>query len=170
MNTTTPSQRNCGDRKNCTQKQSKVFDLAIRAAMHGRSAAPSRYYRIFANFAAANDRDSAANFNTSTEKSERINCMKLRVGDLVEVRSVDEILKTLDSSGTLDLLPFMPEMLVYCGKRFKVWKRVHKTCDTIYYDGTREIKNVVMLDQLRCDGSAMAVARPLAPFFGKKPG
>jgi len=136
--------------------------------MLGQSAAPSRYYRIFANFAAANDRDSAANFNTSTEKSERINCMKLRVGDLVEVRSVDEILKTLDSSGALDLLPFMPEMLVYCGKRFKVWKRVHKTCDTIYYDGTREIKNVVMLDQLRCDGSAHGGCQAACSIFWKE--
>jgi hypothetical protein len=80
--------------------------------------------------------------------------MRLRVGDLVEVRSAAEILKTLDSEGRLELLPFMPEMLQYCGKRYRIWKRVHKTCDTIFYDGTREIKNVVMLKELRCDGSA----------------
>ena len=35
----------------------------------------------------------------------------LRKGDLVEVRSEEEILRTLDADGKLDGLPFMPEML-----------------------------------------------------------
>ena len=25
----------------------------------------------------------------------------------------------------------MPQMFEYCGKRFKVYKRAHKTCDTV---------------------------------------
>jgi hypothetical protein len=94
--------------------------------------------------------------------------MSLRVGDLVEVRSVDEILKTLDTNGTLELLPFMPEMLQYCGRRFHVWKRVHKTCDTIFYDGTREITDVVMLKELRCDGSAHAGCQAECAIFWKE--
>ena len=94
--------------------------------------------------------------------------MKLRVGDLVEVRSVDEILKTLDCNAAYELLPFMPEMLAYCGRRFHVWKRVHKTCDTIYYDGTREIKNVVMLKELRCDGSAHGGCQAECAIFWKE--
>jgi hypothetical protein len=40
----------------------------------------------------------------------------LRVGDWVEVRSAAEIFATLDERGCLDALPFMPEMLSYCGK------------------------------------------------------
>src|SRR5262249_30645586 len=35
-------------------------------------------------------------------------------GDLVEIRSLDEILKTLNDNGTLDGVPFMPEMAAYC--------------------------------------------------------
>ena len=35
----------------------------------------------------------------------------LRAGDVVEVRSLDEILATLDEQGELDALPFMPEMV-----------------------------------------------------------
>ena len=41
----------------------------------------------------------------------------LRVGDLVEVRSADEIMATLDERGELENLPFMPEMLKFCGQR-----------------------------------------------------
>src|SRR6266849_5955985 len=43
--------------------------------------------------------------------------LNLRVGDVVEVRSEQEILETLDARGTLEGLPFMPEMLKYRGKR-----------------------------------------------------
>ena len=40
-------------------------------------------------------------------------------GDLVEVKTPDEIASTLDSDGALDHLPFMPEMLEFCGRRFQ---------------------------------------------------
>ena len=53
---------------------------------------------------------------------------RLHPGDLVEVLSADQILRTLDAEGTLDHLPFMPEMVEFCGKRFTVSKRVLKTC------------------------------------------
>ena len=57
--------------------------------------------------------------------------MKLRAGDWVEVRSKEEILRSLDKNGRLEGLPFMPQMFQYCGKRFRVFKRAHKTCDTV---------------------------------------
>ena len=56
----------------------------------------------------------------------------LKAGDEVEVKSIDEILSTLDDKGRLDLLPFMPEMKKFCGKKFKVYKREDKICDTIF--------------------------------------
>jgi hypothetical protein len=77
----------------------------------------------------------------------------LRVGDFVEVRTPGEILATLDENGALESLPFMPEMLQYCGRRFRVSKTAHKCCDTIVRDGTRYMDNAVHLD-LRCDGQA----------------
>ena len=43
-----------------------------------------------------------------------------RVGQLVEVRSKEEILRSFDKAGKLEGLPFMPEMFEYCGKRFRV--------------------------------------------------
>jgi hypothetical protein len=83
--------------------------------------------------------------------------VRLRPGDLVEVKAPEEILQTLDADGTLDQLPFMPEMVEFCGKRFQVSKRVLKTC---YYTertaaGFRKFKidDVVLLDGLRCSGA-----------------
>jgi hypothetical protein len=80
---------------------------------------------------------------------------KYRVGDWVEVRSKEEILKTLDNKGQLDGMPFMPEMFQYCGQRFPVHKRAHKTCDytTSYPYRTRRLQETVHLET-RCDGTA----------------
>ena len=39
---------------------------------------------------------------------------QFRAGDLVEIRSREEILATLDEHGRLDGMPFMPEMLAFC--------------------------------------------------------
>ncbi len=78
---------------------------------------------------------------------------KLKAGDWVEVRSKDEILATLDSDGRLDGMPFMPEMFAFCGKRFQVYKRAHKTCDTVFPVRGRRVASAVHLET-RCDGSA----------------
>jgi hypothetical protein len=78
----------------------------------------------------------------------------LRVGDIVEVRSGEEIVRTLDADGKLDGLPFMPEMLEFCGQRFRIRARAHKACDTIDWQQYRRMENAVHLEELRCDGSA----------------
>ena len=78
----------------------------------------------------------------------------LCAGDWVEIRSEAEILRSLDQHGQLDGLPFMPEMLKYCGQRFQVWKRAHKTCDTVNKTGGRRMTSAVHLQELRCDGQA----------------
>ena len=43
-----------------------------------------------------------------------------RAGDVVEVRSKEEILSSLDQHGCVDGMPFMPEMLEFCGRQFVV--------------------------------------------------
>jgi hypothetical protein len=78
---------------------------------------------------------------------------RLRRGDLVEVRSPGEILRTLDARGTTAGLPFMPEMVAACGARFAVERRADKVCDTIDYRGSRRMHDCVLLDGVRCDGS-----------------
>jgi hypothetical protein len=80
--------------------------------------------------------------------------LKLLAGELVEVRSQDEILATLDENGRLNAMPFMPEMLQYCGKQFRVYKVAHKTCDNIQPWNMRTVKDAVHLTGVRCDGQA----------------
>ena len=77
----------------------------------------------------------------------------LCAGDWVEVRSKEEILETLDKNGRLDGLPFMPQMFKYCGQRFQVYKRTHKTCDTVGISVSRCLPDGVHLEH-RCDGKA----------------
>lgn len=77
---------------------------------------------------------------------------KLKAGEWVEVRSKEEILATLDEHGRLAGLPFMPEMFNYCGKRFRVFKRAHKTCDTIGACTGRRMAEAVHLENVRCSG------------------
>jgi hypothetical protein len=78
-----------------------------------------------------------------------------RTGDVVEVRSKEEILATLDQRGCVDGMPFMPEMLQYCGQRFRVGAVAHKTCDTARQTWKgRRLQATVHLVGLRCDGLA----------------
>ncbi len=80
--------------------------------------------------------------------------LKLRAGEFVEVRSKAEILATLDTHGCLENLPFMPQMFQHCGQRFRVFKRAHKTCDTVRKPAGLKMANAVHLDGIRCDGEA----------------
>jgi hypothetical protein len=84
---------------------------------------------------------------------------RLRVGDVVELRSAAEILATLDEGAATQSMPFMPEMLRHAGQRFTVTRRVEKICDTVgKVSGepsvSRRMRSTVYLDDLRCDGSA----------------
>ena len=87
---------------------------------------------------------------------------KFKKGDIVEILHPSEIAKTLDSNGTLDNLPFMAEMIPYCGKKFKVSARLEKTCveckkpDSSVAEEMRAFltDDVVALENLRCSGSS----------------
>ena len=91
--------------------------------------------------------------NVSTELSNRPSAvLDLRPGELVRVRSAAEIFATLDAEGTLDGLPFMPEMIKYCGRTLSVGQRADATCAG---DGVlRRMRDAVHLTNIRCDGSA----------------
>jgi hypothetical protein len=92
----------------------------------------------------------------------------LTAGEWVEVRSQEEILATLDGRSQLDGLPFMPEMTRFCGQRFKVYKRAHRTCDTVDYVGGRGMERTVHLEGLRCDGAGHGACQALCLLFWKE--
>jgi hypothetical protein len=84
----------------------------------------------------------------------------LRAGDWVEVKSPEEIAQTLDANGTLEGLPFMPEMIEYCGKRFRVSRKARKACiecvaGTATIIDMREFLGdaVWVIEDLRCTGA-----------------
>jgi hypothetical protein len=78
--------------------------------------------------------------------------LDLDPGESVRVRSAQEIFVTLDDRGMLDNLPFMPEMLQYCGKTLTVSMRADKTCGPDH--GLRRMQNTVHLSNVRCSGTA----------------
>ena len=94
------------------------------------------------------------------------NSSHLKVGDWVEVRSKEEILRTLDKDGRLEGMPFMPEMFSFCGGRFQVYKRAHKTCDTVFPVRGRRVDHAVHLET-RCDGSAHGGCQATCLLFWK---
>jgi len=92
----------------------------------------------------------------------------LKAGEWVIIRSQEEILATLDSRSRLEGMPFQPEMLAYCGQRFRVGKVAHKTCDTVHKTGSRRVANAVHLEGLRCDGSAHGGCQARCLLFWKE--
>lgn len=95
----------------------------------------------------------------------------LKAGDVVQVRSEDEIFATLDETGALEGVSFMPEMLPYCGGRFRVFRRADKTCDaatTQPGSHIRRLHDTVHLDGLRCDGSAHGGCQASCLLFWKE--
>ena len=92
----------------------------------------------------------------------------LRPGDAIVVRGAREILATLDADGTHDGMPFMPEMLPFLGRRLLVSKLAQKVCDTIQYTGSRQLNESVLLEDLRCDGSAHDGCQAECRFYWKE--
>lgn len=88
------------------------------------------------------------------------NSGSLRRGDVVQVRSLEEILGTLDADGTVSGLPFMPEMGAFCGRRFRVTRLALKACVECFDVDRRVIdmrefdgRDVCVLEELRCTGA-----------------
>src|SRR5438309_2000407 len=94
--------------------------------------------------------------------------MLLCAGDWVEIRSKEEILRSLDMDGRLDSLPFMPQMFEYCGRKFRVSNRAHKTCDTVNGTGGRLLPGGIHLENLRCDGQAYGGCQAACLLFWKE--
>jgi hypothetical protein len=92
----------------------------------------------------------------------------LRRGDLVEVLGPSEILATLDERGALGGLPFMPEMVPSCGRRFRVVRRAEKLCDTVTYLGSRKMHDAVILDDGRCSGDGHDGCQAECIFYWKE--
>ena len=84
---------------------------------------------------------------------------QLRSGDVVRVLPASEILATLDGKGALDGLVIMPEMLEFCGKELRVYRRAEQivTDNVPIGEGESRVRSfrgndVVLLEGVRCSG------------------
>lgn len=78
----------------------------------------------------------------------------LRPGDIVRVKSYDEIRATLNEGSALDGLPFMPEMRPFCGGTYRVHRRIEKINDMRHKTGLRRMHAAVTLTDVRCCGAS----------------
>jgi len=79
-----------------------------------------------------------------------IETLNLQHGELVQVKSYQEISATLDENGFNRGLLWMPTMQKFCGRKFRVYKRLNR----IMIESTgeiRNIKNTVLLDGVMCE-------------------
>jgi hypothetical protein len=92
------------------------------------------------------------NKKTTREMTGQI--LNLKPGDWIEVRPAKEIFATLDTRGKLRGLTFTPEMTKFCGKKFKVYKKLNQ----IILEATGELRKMrsptVLLEGVFCDGKA----------------
>lgn len=79
-----------------------------------------------------------------------VEVLNLQPGEIVEVRSFEEILQTLDRKGKNKGLSFEPDMKIFCGKQFKVRNRLDKMI--LERNGKMiEVQNSVILEGVTCE-------------------
>jgi hypothetical protein len=76
----------------------------------------------------------------------------LQPGELVEIKTRDEIFATLDPDDKTQGLRFDPEMLTYCGRRARVLRRIEKIIDEKTGRMLQIKHDCVILDGVICTG------------------
>ena len=106
-------------------------------------------------------------FKHHIEKFQNRNKPNLKPGEIIQVRSENEILATLDRTGALEGLAFNEEMRKYCGRNFRILKPV----ETIIVEGVagrRHMKQTVILEGVMCDGEAHDKCCKTCPLLWKE--
>ena len=90
-----------------------------------------------------------------SKKDHDSKCLRPAPGEVVFVRSAKQIFESLDEHGCLGGLPFMPEMLPFCGQKFRVDRIANKACvnaEAVYIGSLANC--VVLAIPQRCGGEA----------------
>ena len=99
------------------------------------------------------------------ENGSAVEVLGLQPGELVEIKSEEEIRRTLDAIGKNRGLGFMPEMWPYCGQQGRVLKRVEKICLEEASRTVRSMKDTVILEGLFCQGNGIGCDRACFYFW-----
>ena len=89
----------------------------------------------------------------------------IRPGTSVRIRSEQEIINTLDDSGCVDGILFMPEMRGYCGGVYIILKCVNRIL--IEGTGVRGLSDAFILEGIRCDGNGHGECQRLCHILWK---
>jgi hypothetical protein len=113
--------------------------------------ARSRAARLLASLRAGAGRPAPRAASSAAAPGSERHRLRLVPGELVRVRSLEEILSTLDHRGRCQGLPFMsPVMNDFCGGTFTVKKRVDRFFDESRWRSLR-LKDVVILEGVHCE-------------------
>ena len=89
-------------------------------------------------------------FPVGTKEKTPTESLSLQVGDIVEVKSLQEIIETLDKNGKNRGLHFSLDMAEHCGKQFRVRSRLDRMI--LEWSGDlRQLKNTVILENVYCN-------------------
>lgn len=123
-----------------------LWQVRINGLRRALELTVSKFMRVFGM-----KRKSRSSVIRQKEQSTHDEVLNLEPGELVEVKSEEEILVTLNQKGENKGLFWMPEMRKFCGRRFRVFKRLER----ILLESTgeyRKVKNTVLLEGVMCDG------------------
>jgi hypothetical protein len=90
--------------------------------------------------------------------------LNLKPGELVVVKSFEEIRRTLDSKHQNHVLTFTGEMRSYCGMQFRVFKRLERLYNE-YTHQHRSVKHTVLLEGVYCRGVGFGCDRACFHFW-----
>ena len=107
----------------------------------------------------------SSNMDVSTDGSAKT----IKPWDVVRVRSLEEIKRTLDEDGRYKGgMLFIDEMAQYCDRRYRVLKRVNKIFDSKAWN-MKKSHDIVILDGVFCHGYGQYVECDRScPFFWKE--
>ena len=91
--------------------------------------------------------------------------LNLRPGEIVEVRSEEEIRRSLDASGRHRGLSFPSGMTAFCGRRMRVLKRVERICVDEKPGEIRRLRHTVLLEGAICTGNGLTAGCDRSCYF-----
>lgn len=128
---------------NAVQGKESLLEFVRRRAMSLRRGLVRKYRNAF-----------KAGEETARASSRTSDAPYIEKGDLVQVKSLEEINRTLDRFGYTKGCKFMLQMEKYCGQQFRVAGKINKFFDEARFR-TLNCRNTVLLDQVYCDGSCV---------------
>ena len=103
-------------------------------------------------------------YNSKVDDGQKISSTPLKSGDRVRVRPFYEIKTTLDEKGFYKGMLFIDDMVQFCGKIYKVFKRVNK----VYMHRDKKMqkcRGVVLLEGVLCHGYGAEIDCDRTCFF-----